>query len=266
MLMAAKTRLLIVDDSALMRKHLVSMFADEGDFEIELIANDEILKNNQIKDIAFNLNVEITDLNGETRVAKKEVYVNQKAILLNAIVNNEYIKEENNKLTIKSTNYNSFPVDSKGEIKIYQIKEKSFLIDRNLFPEIQNITKEEFKNLFPHEPYEISDLENETVLIKTLYFDTQKSREINLNFLVLLDSTMVGSYYYNPNRGSLKLVGKLTADHSFYLIERDTSDSITGYFSGQLETAFKKATGLSPKRYRETLKLTSELFSFNSLM
>lgn len=73
--------------------------------------------------------------------------------------------------------------------------------------------------------------------------DQNKRLEINLNFLVLLDSTMVGSYYYNPNRGSLKLVGKLTADHSFYLIERDTSDSITGYFSGQLETAFKKATG-----------------------
>ena len=160
----------------------------EGNFELELIANDEILKNNQIKNIRFKIDVEITDLNGETRVAKKEVYVNQKTILLNAIVNNEYIKEENNKLTIKSTNYNSFPVDSKGEIKIYQIKEKAFLIERNLFPEIQNITKEEFKNLFPHEPYEISDLENETILTKTLYFDTQKSKEINLNFLFSFDA------------------------------------------------------------------------------
>ena len=39
MLMAAKTRLLIVDDSALMRKHLVSMFADEGDYEIATARN-----------------------------------------------------------------------------------------------------------------------------------------------------------------------------------------------------------------------------------
>ena len=73
--------------------------------------------------------------------------------------------------------------------------------------------------------------------------DQNKRLEINLNFLVLLDSTMVGSYYYNPNWGSLKLVGKLNVDNSFYLIERDKSDSITGYFNGQLETEFKKATG-----------------------
>lgn len=159
----------------------------EGNFEIELIANDEILKNNQIRNIKFNIDVEITDLNGETRLAKKEVYVNQKTILLNAKVNNEYIKEDNNKLTIKSTNYNSYPIDTKGEIKIYQIKEKAFLIDRHLFPEIQNISKEEFKNLFPHEPYEISDLDKQTILIKTLFFDTQKSRDISLNFLKTLD-------------------------------------------------------------------------------
>lgn len=73
--------------------------------------------------------------------------------------------------------------------------------------------------------------------------DQNKRLEINLNFLILLDSTMVGSYYYNPNWGSLKLVGKLNVDNSFYLIERDKSDSITGYFNGQLETELKKATG-----------------------
>lgn len=73
--------------------------------------------------------------------------------------------------------------------------------------------------------------------------DQYKRIEINLNFLVLLDSTIVGSYYYNPNWGSLNLVGKLNADNSFYLIERDKLDSITGYFNGQLEPEFKKATG-----------------------
>jgi hypothetical protein len=73
--------------------------------------------------------------------------------------------------------------------------------------------------------------------------DQNKRLEINLNFLILFDSTMVGSYYYNPNLGSLKLVGKLNVDNSFFLIERDKSDSITGYFNGQLETEFKNATG-----------------------
>lgn len=73
--------------------------------------------------------------------------------------------------------------------------------------------------------------------------DQNKKLEINLNFLVLLDSTMVGSYYYAPNWGSLKLVGKLNPDFTFYLVERDKTDSITGFFEGKLNTNYKLATG-----------------------
>jgi Leucine-rich repeat (LRR) protein len=73
--------------------------------------------------------------------------------------------------------------------------------------------------------------------------DQNKKLEINLNFLVLLDSTMVGSYYYDQNWGSLKLVGKLNPDFTFYLVERDKTDSITGFFEGKLNTNYKLATG-----------------------
>lgn len=70
-----------------------------------------------------------------------------------------------------------------------------------------------------------------------------KKLEINLNFLVLLDSTMVGSYYYEPNLGSLKLVGKLNPDFTFYLVERDKSGNVTGFFEGKLNADYKLASG-----------------------
>lgn len=73
--------------------------------------------------------------------------------------------------------------------------------------------------------------------------DQNKKLEINLNFLVLLDSTMMGSYYYDPNWGSLKLVGKLNPDFTFYLVERNKTDSITGFFEGKLNTDYKLASG-----------------------
>ena len=73
--------------------------------------------------------------------------------------------------------------------------------------------------------------------------DQNKKLEINLNFLVLLDSTMVGSYYYDPNWGSLKLVGKLNPDFTFKMVERDKTDSITGFFEGKLNADYKLATG-----------------------
>ncbi len=84
---------------------------------------------------------------------------------------------------------------------------------------------------------------------QTYVFDgsikTDKGQElkINMNFLVLLDSTIVGSYYYKPSNGSLKVVGQLRNDNSFTLTERNEKDSITGYFYGNLATDKKNATG-----------------------
>jgi hypothetical protein len=73
--------------------------------------------------------------------------------------------------------------------------------------------------------------------------EPDKKLGINLNFLILLDSTMVGSYYYKPNRGSLKVVGKFNRDFTFTLFERDTKDSLTGIFEGNLNKDFKFASG-----------------------
>lgn len=71
-----------------------------------------------------------------------------------------------------------------------------------------------------------------------------KKIEINLNFLVLLDSTLVGSYYYKPLNGSLKLVGQLNPDNSFQLVERNSKDKITGFFNGTLINNKENAVGL----------------------
>jgi Leucine-rich repeat (LRR) protein len=70
-----------------------------------------------------------------------------------------------------------------------------------------------------------------------------KKIEISLNFLVLLDSSIVGSYYYVANWGSLKLIGKLKPDNKFHLVERNNLDSITGFFDGKLNKDFKSASG-----------------------
>jgi Leucine-rich repeat (LRR) protein len=74
--------------------------------------------------------------------------------------------------------------------------------------------------------------------------DKEEKLEIKLNFLVLLDSTLVGSYYYKPQNVSLKLVGQLNKNNTFNLVERDTNESITGFFNGQVTTDKSKITGL----------------------
>lgn len=71
----------------------------------------------------------------------------------------------------------------------------------------------------------------------------QKQLGINLHFLVLLDSTLIGAYHYNPAAGALKLAGKLHPDFTFVLNERNEQDSITGFFKGRLDPDFKAAQG-----------------------
>lgn len=66
---------------------------------------------------------------------------------------------------------------------------------------------------------------------------------INMNFLVLLDSTLVGSYYYSPKHGALGLVGHLNSNQTFSLVERNEKDEITGEFKGRLSADKKTAVG-----------------------
>lgn len=76
------------------------------------------------------------------------------------------------------------------------------------------------------------------------FIETSDQRlDIELNFLILLDSTIVGSYFYKPRNGSLKLAGHLNSDNTFWLTERDSKDSVTGFFSGLLSEDKEFASG-----------------------
>ncbi|WP_214229575.1 leucine-rich repeat domain-containing protein [Pedobacter sp. B4-66] len=60
-----------------------------------------------------------------------------------------------------------------------------------------------------------------------------KKLPIKLNYLVLLDSTIVGSYFYKSSFGTLTLTGKINKDGSFILYERDEKNDVTGCFIGK---------------------------------
>jgi Leucine-rich repeat (LRR) protein len=85
------------------------------------------------------------------------------------------------------------------------------------------------------------------------YIRAEKQVHITFNFLVLSDSTMVGSYFYKPKSGSLKLVGHLAKDNTFTMVERDSQNAITGFFEGKFKNNFTFAEGIwiSPDRSRK---------------
>ncbi len=161
------------------------IFTDsDGNFVIPISAKLDSITDDKIDNFRFSINVSVTDSNGETRTATDEILVNQKTLKLNIVAANIVNAEDPKALQIKSTTYNNFPIDSKGEIKIYRLKYKEFLIQRTFtYPEIQEIDRTLFETLFPHEPYNQSDFETERILIKTIPFDTEISKEVSLDFL-----------------------------------------------------------------------------------
>jgi TonB-dependent SusC/RagA subfamily outer membrane receptor len=161
------------------------IFTDsDGNFVIPIGAKLDSITNDKIDNFRFSINVSVTDSNGETRTATEEILVNQKTLKLNIVAANIVNAEDPKALQIKSTTYNNFPIDSKGEIKIYRLKYKEFLKQRTfIYPEIQEIERTLFETLFPYEPYNQSDYETERILIKTIPFDTEISKEVSLDFL-----------------------------------------------------------------------------------
>lgn len=66
---------------------------------------------------------------------------------------------------------------------------------------------------------------------------------IHMEVLYLLDSTLVGNYYYMPQNGKLSLIGQLMADRSLTLVERDEQERITGTFEGVVSGSFDSLNG-----------------------
>ncbi len=81
-----------------------------------------------------------------------------------------------------------------------------------------------------------------TYIFEGILKKNNEVHKIRMNFLILLDSSIVGSYYYDAKNGSLDLAGKLYSDNSFTLSEFFENKN-TGTFKGKLSWNKKKIKG-----------------------
>ena len=153
---------------------------NDGFFAIPLTTTVENFKNEDIKEITYTIEIEVTDTNGETRTFTKTVAVKKETLQLSATTIAPYFVENKNTLTINISNLDHSPIPYQGKIEFYKKKSKNYLKRRTFEePELQNIKEEEFKKLFPYEPYSEKRSENPT-LVKTITFDTKTSNKITL--------------------------------------------------------------------------------------
>lgn len=201
---------------------------ENGNFTIEFLATKDSINNSKIDTINYTVDAVVTDINGETRKASRSLTVGKKMLRLNVnAFYNSYV-EEPLKININATTLNDHPINTKGEVSIYSLEKKQFLLDRTFyFPEIQTLTRSEFELLFPYEPYDASDNLAAEKLIKKINFDTKESKTITIDDA---KSWKVGEYKINATAQDQNK-NEITYQSNFNLQTKRTTLSKSEFFT-----------------------------------
>ena len=158
-----------------------------GKFMIEFEAKPtENLNQKELPVFSYRIKADITDMNGETRSGETTIKIGYHSLVLKANVPTKIETKDINTIQLTSTNLNGQFVATKGEIKIYFIREFSKKFKNRVWgkPEIEGITDSDFNRLFPYEQNENPITESETgTLVYSKKVDTEKDKTILMDFI-----------------------------------------------------------------------------------
>ena len=215
-----------------------------GNFEIIFKAiPDESVSKDNLPVFKYEVTADITDINGETRTAITTVNVGYHAMTIRIAVPELIDKSKKEaELSLISQNLNGEDVPAKGSLKIYKLNAPEIVLRPRPWsaPDYQEIPKEEFKKLFPHDPYN-----NENMLtnwnkgdeVFSTDFDTEKNKIITLKKLKKWDS---GKYIIIAE--SKDKFGQNVKDEAFTSLfnTKDKTIADNQLFVGQLDkTSYK---------------------------
>ncbi|WP_299624783.1 alpha-2-macroglobulin family protein [uncultured Tenacibaculum sp.] len=160
---------------------------DKGEFTITFKAlPDESVSKDQLPVFNYEISADVTDLNGETRSATTIVNVGYHSLIANIDIDDVLNKaDKKHILTINTKNLNDEFIPAEGEIKIYKLKAPKYPLRNRPWPspDFQTISKTEFEEKFPHDPYKNEDNRNYWEKGKSVFttkFNTEKSKEVVL--------------------------------------------------------------------------------------
>lgn len=134
----------------------------------------------------FEITVEVTDINGETQSATKNIFIGHQAIRLNAEIPEKVALEKGSQqVKIMALNAEQQNIAIQGTAKLIKLKSPDRIFRQRLWepPDLFAMSKEEFYKLFPNDPYASEDIMPNWEVEKTVIsynFDTQKQPEITL--------------------------------------------------------------------------------------
>jgi len=153
---------------------------EKGEFSIDFTAipDPSVSKSSDPK-FNYTLYIDVTDINGESHSAQKNVYVAYKALWASLDIYGDVNKNEEKKYVINTTNTNGEYEYAKGNIVVYKLKQPDHLFRNRMWERADKhlLTKEEYYSAFPNDLYADEDnmykWEKGNKIFET-EFDTQK--------------------------------------------------------------------------------------------
>ncbi len=158
----------------------------EGKFNFEFVAKPASeKKKDEVRTYNYFIEVNATDINGETQSASSSVKVGDTRMTLNVNIPEKTKADELKAFKVAVKNLNDETLEGKGHVEIYALNAPKEIVRRQKFTTDYNYySKEEFKKLFPNEPYG-DEMNPKTWKIDQKVFesdfDTNVSNEIKFN-------------------------------------------------------------------------------------
>ncbi len=137
--------------------HGTSTTNSKGEFEITFKAlPDESADKNNLPVFNYEVTADVTDINGETRSTSTVVKVGYHALIANVHIESLLNKtKKDHSLSIETKNLNGEFVPAKGSVKIYKLlaPKQTLRLRPWPAPDYQDISKDTFKSMFPHDAY-----------------------------------------------------------------------------------------------------------------
>ena len=255
-----------------------SITTDEnGDFQIHFLAKAEKDKVDDPDLIyRYTVNASVTDISGETREGEVALKLGNKNLLTELQLQEKVNPGDTLKLSLKTTNLNDNLVPVTGTLKIFKLKAPDRILKERLWeaPEFNNISEEQFKKLFPHEPYK-EQLKPEDWPKETLVYETNFESDGDFeDFQQVQNHWKEGKYLVevetrsNSNSAVAKKIFQVTNPGSKYLADNqrllvsvlNEDPGKDGYADLQVQTAYKDLV-LTIMAFDENNRLFEDIIS-----
>lgn len=126
----------------------------QGKYTFDFIAKPAEARKDVDRLYNYTIEVNVTDINGETQTTSSMIKVGDRRLVLNVHLNDRIAAKDASQFKISVTNVNDIKQNGKGQIAIYALQTPSQVLRSTRFNTDYNFyTENEFRKLFPHQPY-----------------------------------------------------------------------------------------------------------------